>query len=141
MQPLKPHPSNVPGDYYVQDSCCTMCNVPFVVAPELFGEINDERGFLHCFVKRQPTSDSEHALMVEAIASAELSCIRYSGRDSEIQKQLIKVAPSEIDNVLPKLRFRYFLATVRTRRTVLAWRVRNSSWYKHLNSLFSARQP
>ena len=32
-----PHAANVKGDFYVEENCCTMCGVPFVEAPELFG--------------------------------------------------------------------------------------------------------
>jgi hypothetical protein len=33
----KPHAANVAGAFYVEDGCCTMCEVPFAEAPELFG--------------------------------------------------------------------------------------------------------
>src|SRR5690349_11925792 len=72
--PRKPHPSNVPGDYYVEDGCCTMCMLPFNEAPELIGEAKDPRGYSHCFVKRQPQNDHERAQMVSAIQVAELRC-------------------------------------------------------------------
>lgn len=44
----KPYPKNVEGDFYVEDGCCTACDVPNYYAPELF-EYDDE---LHCFVAR-----------------------------------------------------------------------------------------
>jgi hypothetical protein len=33
MADHQPHPANVPGDFYVEDGCCTMCEVPFAEAP------------------------------------------------------------------------------------------------------------
>ena len=45
MSEHKPHPANVPGDFYVEDGCCTMCLVPFTEAPELFGECQDPKGY------------------------------------------------------------------------------------------------
>ena len=33
MEEHTPNPANVPGDFYVQDGCCTMCEVPFAEAP------------------------------------------------------------------------------------------------------------
>lgn len=124
MKPLPPHPLNVPGDYYVQNQCCTMCNVPFVVAPQLFGEVDAGDGGLHCFVKRQPETDAEHALMLEVIASAELACIRYRGRDYKRQKALIRVVPNEMDHVDPRLVPRYLFGLLKARWAILKWRLK-----------------
>jgi 4Fe-4S single cluster domain of Ferredoxin I len=81
------HPANVPGDFYVEDNCCTMCGVPFAAAPELFGE----EGGQQCFVKRQPVSTEEFNQMFEAIRGAELSCIRYRGRDPQFIQRLVQL--------------------------------------------------
>src|SRR3954468_13491385 len=89
MVKRKPHPANVPGDFYVEDGCCTMCEVPFTFAPELFGEYQDPRGYAHCYVKRQPQTPSELSSMLDVIQCAELDCIRYRGRDCQIQLKLV----------------------------------------------------
>jgi hypothetical protein len=49
-----PHPLNAAGDYYVKRDCCTLCGVPWDVAPELFSY--DDSG---CWVARQPTNSGE----------------------------------------------------------------------------------
>jgi hypothetical protein len=59
-----PHSANVPGDFYVEDGCCTMCEVPFAEAPDLFGSVQDPRGYTHCYVKRQPETPDELDQMV-----------------------------------------------------------------------------
>lgn len=86
-----PHPANVPGDFYVEDGCCTMCEVPFIDAPELFGVVQDPKGYPHCFVKRQPGSEVELDRMVSAIRHAEFKCIRYRGTDRRIHLKLIAI--------------------------------------------------
>jgi len=30
------HPRNAPGEFYVEKDCCTLCGVPWTIAPELF---------------------------------------------------------------------------------------------------------
>lgn len=104
MPEPKPHPANVPGDFYVEDGCCTMCLAPFEKAPELFGEIQDPKGYPHCYVKRQPESSSELAKMLSAIRCAELMCIRYRGDDRRIQLTLIEADSGRVcDNLPPDL--------------------------------------
>lgn len=88
-----PHPANVPGDFYVKDNCCTMCGVPRAAAPELFGELEYEvnDGLRNCFVKRQPATAEEFDQMFNAIAGAELPCIRYRGRDPQVIQRLVQL--------------------------------------------------
>ena len=80
----RPHPANVAGDFYVEDGCCTMCEVPFAEAPTLFGACQDPQGYPHCYVKRQPDTAGELDQMVLAIRHAEFPCIRYRGTDKVI---------------------------------------------------------
>jgi hypothetical protein len=96
-----PHPANVPGDFYVEDGCCTMCEVPFAEAPELFGTVHDPKGYPHCFVKRQPATPAELDQMVSAIRCAELQCIRYRGVDRLIQLRLVGDGEGVICDGLP----------------------------------------
>jgi hypothetical protein len=83
---------NVEGDFYVVDGCCTLCGVPGITAPELFGGFNPDGTVPpdvdHCWVKRQPRSDAELNAMVETMARQELQCIRYRGTDSRIVDRL-----------------------------------------------------
>ena len=82
----RPHPQNVPGDFYVGFDCCLTCEVPTTIAPDLFA-YGDEPSF-GCFVKRQPESEAELARMVDVFANQELDCIRYRGDDSGIIERL-----------------------------------------------------
>lgn len=84
-----PHPKNVLGDFYVEDGCCASCNMPFTVAPDLFGSAD---GHLdgHCFVRKQPKDDEELARMVQAMQVSDLRCTRYRGSDRVIQIHLVE---------------------------------------------------
>jgi len=104
MREHTPHPSNVPGDFYVRDICCTMCMVPFYEAPELFGKEQDSTGYTRCFVKRQPETPGELTKMLRAVRWQELDCIRCRGTDRRIQLELVEINDGLIcDNLLPDL--------------------------------------
>ena len=89
-------PANVPGDFYVESECCTLCGVPFVTAPSLFGQIPHADGYGECYVKKQPTSPSELDAMIETIAAAELRCIRYAGSDLTIRRRLADIGEGDV---------------------------------------------
>ena len=86
-----PHPKNAPGDFYVEDGCCTACDLPQKEAPEHF-EYDYSEGILgpsgqkvgHCFIRKQPSNDLEMARMVNAMHVQELGCIRYKGTDRKV---------------------------------------------------------
>lgn len=88
---------NVEGDFYVEDNCCTMCGVPELIAPELFGGFDS----LHqatdnqCFVKKQPINESELRKMINVIESQDIGCIRYCGQNNEIKKRISECGESE----------------------------------------------
>ncbi len=100
----QPHPANVPGDFYVEDGCCTMCEVPLIHAPDLFGVCTDNRtypgmasrSYEHCYVKQPPVTDEQRDQMIEAIQFTELECIRYRGRDELIQLRLIEIGQGHV---------------------------------------------
>jgi hypothetical protein len=83
---------NVAGDFYVEDGCCTLCGVPAVTAPELFGGFDADgsvpEDVEQCWVKPQPGSGAELDMMIETMARQELSCIRYRGADPNIVVRL-----------------------------------------------------
>lgn len=81
---LARHPLNAVGDFYVMEGCCTACGKPEQEAPELFGWDDDQ----HCFVKRQPRTDSDLDHMINAMEAAELSCVRYCGKDAKVFDRL-----------------------------------------------------
>jgi len=89
--PNPPHPKNIPGDFYVEDGCCTMCGVPFAAAPELFSEGKDEDGYEYYYVSRQPETAAEIDQMIDALSCSELACIHYQGRDPQIIERLVQI--------------------------------------------------
>ncbi len=89
-----PHSLNVPGDFYVEDGCCTSCNMPFTVAPDLFGSADGELDG-HCFVRKQPESLAELSRMLLAIEVSDLRCTRYKGKSRAIQIQLIEAGEGD----------------------------------------------
>jgi hypothetical protein len=102
---MPPHPANVSGDFYVEDGCCTLCEVPFSEAANLFGWWPNPDSPEHCFVKRQPQNSAEVDQMVMAIRCAELQCIHYRGSDRELQSRLVNIGEGMIcDNLPPDLR-------------------------------------
>lgn len=107
MTEHQPHPSNVQGDFYVEDGCCTMCGVPFGEAPELFGVAVDYPGvapgttYDHCFVKQQPSTPEQLDKMISVICCAELACIRYRGNDRLIQLRIINEGEGQVCDSLP----------------------------------------
>jgi ferredoxin len=82
---VKADPRSAPGGFVVEYDCCTLCGVPWHVAPDLFDY--DDRG---CWVKRQPQTPDEHLRMLEVLETQELMCIRYKGSDPEIRKTIPK---------------------------------------------------
>ena len=64
-------PRNAPGEFYVLKDCCTLCGVPWDIAPELFAY--DDNG---CWVSRQPETAAEREKMLKVIAFQELDCVR-----------------------------------------------------------------
>jgi ferredoxin len=72
---VEPDPRNAPGDFYVEKDCCTLCGLPWHVAPELFGY--DDNG---CWVARQPANAEEHGKMLKVIDAQELDCIHQRTR-------------------------------------------------------------
>ena len=66
---------NVRGKFYVDDQCiaCGLCRE---IAPEFFGNIESSD---NSFVKKQPTSDKEIDVCMEALESCPVSAIGDDG--------------------------------------------------------------
>lgn len=94
----RPHPSNAPGPFYVEDGCCIRCAVPSEIAPELFGWTEEDT---HCFVRRQPADPAEMDSMIQALWSAEADCIRYRGSDPALLKRIAELGSAELCDVDP----------------------------------------
>ena len=119
---VEPHPANVPGDFYVEDGCCMMCEAPFAEAPTLFGRCQDSRGFQHCYVKQQPETQAELHQMLSAIHCSEMECIRYRGTDRLIQLRLVDAGDGPLcDDLATDLQRQSKLVVARLRRKS-AWR-------------------
>src|SRR5262249_47276216 len=84
-----PHAANVPGDFYVEDGCCTMCEVPFAEAPGLFAVIRDPGASPPADAARQPQTPEERPKMVSATRGAERACTRYRAPDKPTLDPLI----------------------------------------------------
>jgi hypothetical protein len=87
----RPHPCNASGDFYVEDGCCTSCNMPFTVAADLFTSADDG----HCYVSKQPTTDAESDRMLQAFQVQDVGCIRYKGTSRVIQIKLVAAGEAE----------------------------------------------
>jgi hypothetical protein len=64
------------------------CGAPPEVAPNLMGMQTDDRGYPHCYFRRQPENDVE---VDEAIAGMNASCcgaVCYVGNDKKILKKI-----------------------------------------------------
>lgn len=74
---LEKHPENIVGKYYIDEECidCELCND---IAPDLFFE-SPEKGY-H-YVGKQPESESEIGLVIEAIESCPTEAIGDDGLD------------------------------------------------------------
>lgn len=91
----EPHPLNVLGDFYVQNQCCMICDLPLGVAPELFAWDNKENPS-HCYVCKQPETPKQIDAMLEAIKFADVQCIRYRGQDAEIIRRIQALGEGEV---------------------------------------------
>jgi hypothetical protein len=98
-----PFKENTPGDFYVEDGCCTSCDKPRSVAPQLFSYAPDG----HCYVCKQPQSAAGTHQMLQAFEAQGLGCIRYKGSNRVIKIRLIAAAEGhqcdEFDQDLQRL--------------------------------------
>lgn len=87
-----PHPLNVDGPFYVENNCCTLCSVPYVVAPDMF-RVNGEED--HCYVYKQPENDEQLDRMFRVIEAVELQCVRCRTNDISLLEKLRQAGHSE----------------------------------------------
>jgi hypothetical protein len=92
------HSKDAAGPFYVLHGCCTACGVPTAIAPGLF----DFDSADHCYVKRQPTSDTEMEKALRVLRAQELECVRYRGTDEAILRRLAEAGEAhQCDHPLP----------------------------------------
>src|SRR5580692_5000943 len=92
------HPNSAPGDFYVQNGCCTSCGVPETRAPDLIGG-SAEKGE-HCYWKKQPKAPDEIDRAIDVLRTQDLGCHRYAGKNPEILKRL---SPEDCDYPPPQV--------------------------------------
>jgi hypothetical protein len=85
MPDPKPHPLNVDGPFYVEDGCCLICDLPRILASDMF-KYNEAKD--HCYVYRQPETEDRLRRMIMAVEGAEVACIRYRGHDGHLLRLL-----------------------------------------------------
>lgn len=91
---MKPNPAfhlNAPGDFYVGENECIMCEAPEHEAPELMSHDESTHGYGHCYFKRQPSTPDEVSHAIEAVKVSCCGAVRYGGSDPAIISRL----PSE----------------------------------------------
>ncbi|MGQ0588271.1 MAG: hypothetical protein ACT4N8_01895 [Sphingosinicella sp.] len=115
-----PHPANVPGDFYVEDSCCLACGVWETEAPGLLAWLEDGE-YPHCYVARQPETDAEFRQMLRAMEVQDLNCLRVRDCKPEWAQELCRNRlGAQIDNEQTRMeaeretRPRGFLAILRS---------------------------
>lgn len=89
----KAHHLNVVGDFYVEEDCCLCCGVPQSIAPDLFASLEEHD---LCFVKKQPETPDELDRMIEVMATQDLGCIRYRGKDEATVQRILEVADIDV---------------------------------------------
>lgn len=100
MQRRNPHAKNAPGDFYVENECCTSCEIPFQEAPGNF-QYDDDGS---CFVCKQPTTLDEVSRMINALHASEMKCIRYAGTEPNTLQGLVAIGEREQCDALPEER-------------------------------------
>jgi hypothetical protein len=68
-----------------------------MTAPSLFEESQDS----HCFVRRQPDSEAELYRMLQVLATQELGCVRYRGRDDAMLRRIAEAGGAKLCDVTP----------------------------------------
>lgn len=102
---FKPHHQNAAGPFYVVNGCCTACGVPEATAPDMFAYDAD----MHCYLKKQPTSELEVEKTLRVMRRQELGCVRYGGTDAHVLLRLAEAGEAELcdhppANITPVLR-------------------------------------
>ena len=101
-----PHKLNAPGDFYVEDGCCTACDLPSGEAPGFFefeetkNEFNPEEKSYHCYFCKQPKNIEETKKVLGAMQVQEVDCIRYKGKDPQVLKLMVEEGISEYSDIL-----------------------------------------
>ena len=92
----KPYPKNVAGPFYVENGCCTACDVWMNFGEEFLAFEGPEAGGWHCYFHHQPSTDAEFAKVFELIGLVDMDCMRYRGSDPAVLKILTDMGHRDI---------------------------------------------
>lgn len=99
-------PDSVPGPFYVTADTCIICATPSEIAPAniSWDESFQQSGCVgcpnHCRVSKQPETDDELELMIEAAYSSCVQAIRYCGTDAYTLRKFQELGISGICDAL-----------------------------------------
>ena len=109
VQPLTERlEENAPGAFYVEKEACLTCSIPRDTAPTCIAYASwkvypaEGRCPDHCAVTKQPTSEEELELMIEAVEGSCVSAIRYCGSDPYTLKKLREGQSAHCCDALPE---------------------------------------
>lgn len=100
------YPDSVPGPFYVAADSCITCALPPETAPKniTWDDSYQSSGCVgcpeHCRVSKQPETDDELELMIEAVYGSCVSAIRYCGTDEYTLMRLIELGLSSVCDAL-----------------------------------------
>ncbi|MBW3599844.1 MAG: ferredoxin [Planctomycetes bacterium] len=134
-EPIRPHPKNVDGPFYVEYGCCTACDVPMQEAPNHFAYDADN----HCYVCRQPQTAAETTDMIGMAWITEFQCIRYRGNDPNVLRRFAELDLRDICDVEPPRHIAPIIRnhvkfTIANPPTVATPQQLADEFIKHLNS-------
>ena len=101
------YPDSLPGPFYVAADSCIICALPPETAPanitwdDAYQSSGCEGCPEHCRVSKQPETDDELNLMIEAAYGSCVSAIRYCGTDDYTLRRLTELGLSDVCDALP----------------------------------------
>ena len=100
--------ANAEGAFYVEKDACITCSLPNETVPACIAyarwKIYPDSGRCpdHCAVIKQPTTNEELELMIEAVAGSCISAIRYCGSDPYTLRRLREEQSAHCCDALPE---------------------------------------
>jgi ferredoxin len=90
------YPENAPGHFYVEEDLCILCDTPAAAAPDLV-QMNEN----HCYFRKQPSTETELELAIEAVNACCCGAYRYNGDHLDVMARLSEDAcdkPPRVSN-------------------------------------------
>lgn len=98
----------VPGAFYVMKGQCILCALPPETAPQNFSWDDQFQGSDcdgcpdHCRVSKQPETDGELDLMIEAARCSCVEAIRYCGSDQDTLNRFREKGLERLCDAIPE---------------------------------------